>query len=37
MEMVLAKGFKSKARAELKSLSKKASRVIAMCWGCSGE
>jgi hypothetical protein len=30
------KGFESKARAELKSLSKKALRVITMCWRCSG-
>jgi hypothetical protein len=31
MGMAPAKRFESKARAELKSLAKKASRVISMC------
>jgi hypothetical protein len=37
MGMALVKGFELKARAELKPLSKYASQVNTMCWGCSGE
>jgi hypothetical protein len=37
MGMAPAKGFESKARAELKSSLKLASPLITMRWGCSGE
>jgi hypothetical protein len=37
MGIAPAKGFESKARAELELLLKWASRVITMLWGCSGD